>query len=58
MKKRLFRLLEQHQRVDEELRRESARRWPDIFRVMQLKKMKLRIKDRLNGLAPRLEAAR
>jgi len=58
VKKRLFRLLEQHQRVDEELRRESARRWPDIFRVMQLKKMKLRIKDRLNGLAPRLEAAR
>ena len=58
MKKRLFRLLEQHQRVDEELRRETGRRWPDIFRVMQLKKMKLRIKDRLNGLAPRLEAAR
>ena len=58
MKKRLFRLLEQHQRVDEELRRESGGRWPDIFRVMHLKKMKLKIKDRLNGLTPRLEAAR
>ena len=58
MKKRLFRLLEQHQRVDEELRHESGRRWPDIFRVMQLKKMKLKIKDRLNALTPRLEAVR
>ena len=58
MKKRLFRLLEQHQRVDEELRDESGRRWPDIFRVMQLKKMKLKIKDRLNALTPRLEAVR
>ena len=58
MKKRLFHLLEKHQRVDEELRRESGRRWPDVFRVMKLKKMKLRIKDRLNGITPRLETAR
>jgi hypothetical protein len=58
VKKRLFRLLEQHQRIDEELRRESGRRWPDVFRVMKLKKMKLSIKDRLNRLTPRLEAAR
>ena len=47
-----FRLMEAHQRIDEELRLESDRRRPDPFKVMRLKKLKLGIKDRLNGLLP------
>jgi len=54
----LYELLERHQHIDEQLRLESSRKWPDIFRVMRLKKMKLRIKDRLNGLLPHRELAR
>ena len=55
----MFRLMEAHQRVDEELRQESGRRWPDAFRIMRLKKFKLHLKDRLNGfMARRLGAQR
>jgi len=54
----MFRLMEAHQRVDDELRRESGRRWPDAFEVIRLKKLKLGIKDRLNGLLPKRRAAR
>jgi hypothetical protein len=54
MRPRLFTLLEMHQRIDKSLRRELRRRWPDPFRVIQLKKLKLRVKDRLHGLAPKL----
>ena len=53
MHPRLFRLLEMHQRIDEALRRELRRRLPDPFRVTELKKLKLRVKDRLYGLIPR-----
>ena len=52
-----FGLMEAHQRIDEELRLESGRRRPDPFRVMHLKRLKLRIKDRLNGLLPRQRRA-
>jgi len=56
---RAYRLLEAHQRIDEELRLESGRRRPDPFKLMRLKKLKLRIKDRLNGFMPKMrEAAR
>ena len=58
MTTRLFHLLEQHQRIDRELRLESSRRWPDILQVMRLKKLKLRIKDSLNGLLPKQEVVR
>jgi hypothetical protein len=51
--------MEAHQRIDQELRLESSRRRPDPFRVMRLKRLKLAIKDRLNGLMPmRRKAAR
>jgi hypothetical protein len=51
--------MEAHQRIDEELRLESDRRRPDPFKVMRLKRLKLGIKDRLNGLLPgRRRAAR
>ena len=52
MRPRLFHLLEMHQRIDDTLRRELRRRWPDPFRVAELKKLKLRVKDRLYGLTP------
>jgi len=52
-----YRLLEAHQRIDEELRRESGRRRPDPFKLMRLKKLKLRIKDRLNGFMPKMRGA-
>jgi hypothetical protein len=48
---RVFNLMEAHQRIDEELRLEAKRRWPDVFKMMRLKKRKLRIKDRLVALA-------
>jgi uncharacterized protein YdcH (DUF465 family) len=48
-----YRLMEAHQRIDEELRLESGRRRPDPFKLMRLKKLKLRIKDRLSGLMPK-----
>ena len=57
MRPQLFRLLEMHQRIDEALRRELQRRWPDPFKVSQLKKRKLRVKDRLFRLTPRLANA-
>ena len=49
----VFRLMEAHQRIDEELRMESDRRRPDPFKMMHLKKLKLRIKDRLTGMRPK-----
>lgn len=52
-----YRLLEAHQRIDEELRLESGRRRPDPFKLMRLKKLKLRIKDRLNGFMPKVRGA-
>ena len=53
MRLRLFRLLEMHQRIDDALRRELRRRWPDPFRVVELNELKLRVKNRLYGLTPR-----
>ena len=57
MRHRLFTLLEIHQRIDEALRRELRRRWPHPLRVIQLKKLKLRVKGRLHGLTPKLSHA-
>jgi uncharacterized protein len=52
MRPRLFRLLEIHQRLDEQLRQELRRGWPDPLKIVQLKKLKLRVKDRLYGFSP------
>ena len=57
MRSRSFKLLEMHQKIDEALLRELRRRWPDPLRVIQLKKLKLRVKDRLHGLTPKLVQA-
>jgi len=45
MHSRLYRLLEAHQRIDGQLRVEQQRRWKDWFRIVRLKKLKLRVKD-------------
>jgi hypothetical protein len=46
-----FRLLQYHQKIDRELRAEITRRWPDMFRIQKLKRLKLAIKDRLQSQA-------
>ena len=46
-----FRLLQYHQKIDRELRTEICRRWPDLFRIQRLKRLKLAIKDRLENKA-------
>jgi uncharacterized protein len=48
MSPRIFKLLLTHQRLDEALRSEQRRHWPDFPRIQKLKKMKLAIKDRLH----------
>jgi len=50
MHPRYFRLLEMHQRVDDALRRELRRGWPDRFKILRLNQMKLRVKERLASL--------
>lgn len=47
---RSFRLSELHRRVDDALRSEQRRKFPNPFEVMRLKKLKLAIKDRLAAL--------
>lgn len=53
MHPRLYRLMEKHQRVDTLLQIEQRRRWRDPFRIMRLKKLKLRIKDLIQRFAAR-----
>lgn len=49
----IFRLLTKHQRLDAALRNEQSRRWPDVMRIAQLKKLKLAVKDKLHRAAIR-----
>jgi hypothetical protein len=53
MNPRLYRLLEAHQRLDEQLRREQARRWPDALKLGEIKRLKLRAKDLIHRLTRR-----
>ena len=48
MHPRLYRLLEKHQRVDEQLRLEQHRPRPNWVAVLRLKRLKLRIKDMID----------
>ena len=51
MLNRLYRLMQTHQRIDEQLRREQNRRGASPFLVMRLKKLKLRAKDLIHRLS-------
>jgi uncharacterized protein len=44
----MFRLLQMHQRLDQRLRAELTRRWPDVLEIARLKKLKLAVKDKLH----------
>ncbi|MHA6719274.1 YdcH family protein [Sphingomonas sp. RS6] len=46
------RLIATHHRLEREIRRELMRRLPDQFRLSQLKKHKLAVKDRLHLYLP------
>lgn len=46
-----FTLLERHQALDKALRRAQKRRFADPFEIARLKRLKLRIGDRLARLA-------
>ena len=52
MTARFFKLTELHQKLDTALRLEIARKLPDQFTVMALKRRKLRVKDLLVRLTP------
>ncbi len=43
--------MQYHQKLDSELCSERAQRWPDIFRIQKLKRLKLAVKDRLSASA-------
>jgi hypothetical protein len=45
----IYRLSVIHRRLDDEIRRELKRRFPDTIRLLRLKKLKLAVKDRLHG---------
>ena len=57
MNPRLYRLIETHQRIDDALRREQRRRWPDAFQILRLKKLRLRAKDLIHRFTRRTAAA-
>jgi hypothetical protein len=46
-----YRLLTIHRRLDDEIRAQLSRRWPDLAKIQRLKKLKLAVKDRLHRLA-------
>ena len=47
MSKRLFRLMERHQKLDAMIAAAQRRRGSDAFELLRLKKLKLRLKDRI-----------
>jgi hypothetical protein len=57
MSQNVFRLMSRHQQLDDALRIEQKRRWPDFARLQRLKRLKLAIKDRLSALMTRPKPA-
>ena len=51
MSSQTYRLTLAHQRLDEAIRTEGARLWPDSIRLLRLKKLKLAKKDAIERLA-------
>jgi uncharacterized protein len=58
MSNRSFRLMEYHQKLDDELRSELRRSWPSFDRIQRLKRLKLAVKDKLQRLATIGKSAR
>ncbi len=50
MTRRLFRLMQTHQRIDDALRREQLRREPDAWRLMRLGELNVRAKQLIHRL--------
>ena len=48
---RTFQLTELHRKIDDLIRNEQRRSFPNPFEIMRLKKRKLAVKDRLAALA-------
>ena len=46
-----YHLTQLHGRLDEQIRTELKRRVPDSLRLLRLKKLRLRVKDRLHSLS-------
>lgn len=44
----IYRLTLIHRKIDDEIRRELARRFPDSIKLLRLKKLRLSVKDRLH----------
>ena len=55
MKAFIYRFTLIHRKIDDEIRGELARRFPDSIKLLRLKKLRLAIKDRLTR---RLSASR
>lgn len=53
MSERTFRLMQYHQKLDEELRAELRSNWPSFAKIQRLKKLKLTVKDKLQRLVQR-----
>ena len=47
MKTLMYRLTSIHRKIDDEIRGELARRFPDSIKLLRLKKLRLVVKDRL-----------
>ena len=47
MKTLIYTLTLLHRKIDDEIRSELARRFPDSIKLLRLKKLRLAIKDRL-----------
>lgn len=45
----IYRLTVVHRKLDDEIRRELKRRFPDNMRLRRLKKLRLAVKDRLHS---------
>lgn len=46
----IYKLTVIHRRLDDEIRRELKRRFPDSIKLLRLKKLRLAVKDRLHRL--------
>lgn len=47
MKNLIYRLTSIHRKIDDEIRGELARRFPDSIKLLRLKTLRLAVKDRL-----------